>query len=174
MTDIRQELPYGFVYGSEYSRAKPKRQDTEPARDALQVMPVFDAGFRQPFLHQLMAKPKLHDGLERLLGKGFVLGNTIVHTVRAGTPRLPFHKDGHGMALGVVLIDDIGWDEGRTSLQPATHTSSPPPSYYMEDVCARPAKEVQTVGKAGDAYIVCADGWHGRAANVGQRDTAKV
>src|SRR4051812_18280873 len=78
---LRQELPYGYVYGTEYSRTQPRKQEIEPPLDTLQVMPVFDSGFRDSFFHELLAKPQIYDGFERVLGKSFVLANTIVHTV---------------------------------------------------------------------------------------------
>jgi hypothetical protein len=171
---LRRDLPYGYVYGTEYSRTTPKKQEAAPPVDPLQVMPVFDSGFMDPVFHEFLAKPEIHDGFERILGKDFVLDNTIVHTVRLGTKRLPFHKDAHGLALAVVLLDKCGWDNGGTSFAPATHINSPPPSYCMEDVRARPSAEGQTVGAAGDVYILCVDAWHGRAANIGPGDTSKL
>ena len=172
--NLRKELPYGYVYGKEYSRTNPQKQETEPPLDPLQVMPVFYSGFRESFIHQLFAQPKIYDGFERLLGKDFVLINAIVHTVRPGTQRLPIHKDAHGMALAVVLLDDCGWDSGGTSFKAGTHVNSPPPAFCLEDVRAPMPGERQTTGKAGDVYILSVDAWHGRAANTGSNPTSKL
>lgn len=172
--NLRRELPYGYVYGASYSRTQPQKLESEPPLDPLQVMPIFYTGFRESFIHQLFLHPKIYDGFERVLGKDFVMTNAILHTVRPGTPRLPVHKDAHGMALAVVLLDDCIWDGGGTSFKPGTHVNSPPPDYCLDDVRTPMTGEMQTTGKAGDVYIVCVDAWHGRAANLTSQPTSKL
>lgn len=173
--ELYEKLPYGYVYGVEgYDSFNPQRRETEPPLTNVQVMPIFDSAFEDPRLLDIIFKKSSHDLLTRLLGDDYYLMNAIVHTIRPGTGRLPYHKDSHGQAVLVILIDDLTEDCGGTAAIPGTHINSPPPSCCMRDVCQKQSGEIQTVGRAGDAYIMSLDVWHGRSDNLSERPLRKM
>jgi len=168
--DLYEEFPNGYVGG----RFSFRSQDAEPPITPNELLSIHHPGFNNHIFHEIATKEIVLDALGRMLGKDCLLYSIDAQSIRPGTGRLDYHKDGHGQAGLILLADEIDWNSGGTAVIPKTHIGTPPPSYCLDDVFAEQPNEVQAVGSPGDAYFFFYDVWHARASNLANINKRKV
>jgi len=121
---------------------------------------------RDKSLNAVTENPHLHDLLNKLLGKDFYMDRAVVRRARGKCDRFYFHKDQHGDIGLNILLNDIGENEGATSVLPGRHLGAPPSLFTIKDVNPAHPDEIQMIGTAGDAYLFYRDIDHSRAPNL--------
>jgi hypothetical protein len=148
------EYPHGTTNPPLWTGIKPARREQAPKpSDYAPTVIIRDVAFLEPTLMRPLANPQLHDLVERVCGKDFLMSNTWFQMVPPGTGRLSYHKDPRGGISINVLLDDIETKSGSTCLVERTHVNTPPPSYCMQDIRAPHPHEVNMIGERGDLII---------------------
>lgn len=136
------------------------------------ILPVVQ--LRNESLCAMLLDPALLSALQGLLGKDYYLDRSVVRRARGRCNRFYFHKDQHGDIGLTVLLNDLGRDEGATTVIPGRFLGTPPSVFAIKHINAAHPNEVQMTGAAGDAYLFFRDIDHSRAPNLTDKSNVQL
>lgn len=153
-------------YGTDVATGSPLPALRDDCISVFHQMPLYDSVFET-----ILDKPILENTLERMLGKQYYLNDISMRRVQPGSSRMPYHRDNHGGFCCAILTDDIGPDEGATTIVKRSHLGLAAPQYCLENTRTAEPDEIQAIGKAGDVYFFSQYCWHARSENRSDRWT---
>lgn len=136
------------------------------------ILPIVQ--LRNRSLNTVPIDPNLRRIMGHLLGDDFYLDRSVVRRARGRCDRFYFHKDQHGDIGLTVLLNDLGPDEGATTVLPGRFLTTPPTVFAVRNINDAQPDEVQMTGRAGDAYLFFRDIDHSRAQNETEKANVQL